>query len=445
MGLFQQMVSSQKTDYSAYIEFDEYVICSASPELFFKRDGVHITCRPMKGTAPRGLSSADDLRQIHWLASSEKNRAENLMIVDMIRNDLGRVADPGSVDVPELFTVETYPSLHQMTSTVTCRTHAKTEDVIRALFPCASVTGAPKVRTMELIAGLEAGPRGIYTGSIGSIAPGDSARFNVAIRTAFVNRRRGSVEFGTGSGIVWDSEADREYEECRIKSAFVRRKQHRFSLLETMLWEPGRGFFLLDRHLRRLSESAGYFQFPVDMEAVLRELETRVAGRENSALKVRLLVSPRGEIVSECEALGGGNQERAVRLVTAANPVDSDDPFLYHKTTKRDVYEEAASSRPDADDVLLWNGNGEITESCVANVVVRIDGAFCTPPVSCGLLPGTYRQHLLESGVIIERPIEKSILEECPEIYLINSVRRWRRAVLYDKPGRCDGGRTRQT
>ncbi|TNF84270.1 MAG: aminodeoxychorismate synthase component I, partial [Acidobacteria bacterium] len=267
-SLFTALARAQRSPRSAFVDTgDRWAICSSSPELFFHRDGGRIVCRPMKGTAPRGRYPEEDQRRGEWLRHSAKNRAENLMIVDMVRNDLGRIARPGSVEVTSLFELERYPSIHQLTSTVEARTEASLAEIFTALFPCASITGAPKVRTMELIHQLEQEPRGVYTGAVGCVGPERQAHFNVAIRTVQIDRRAGIAEYGAGGGIVWDSVAADEYRECRTKTLVLTQVEPEFSLLETLLCEPETGLFLLDRHLDRLRASALYFDRPVDLEA----------------------------------------------------------------------------------------------------------------------------------------------------------------------------------
>jgi para-aminobenzoate synthetase/4-amino-4-deoxychorismate lyase len=261
-ALFGALAQAQQAAYAAYVDLGRYAICSVSPELFFARDGRQVTARPMKGTAPRGRWSAEDRSKAAWLRGSEKNRAENVMIVDMLRNDLGRVAEVGSVRVPRLFEVERYPTVWQMTSTVTAETGVSTADLLAALFPCASITGAPKTRTTQIIAELEGEPRRIYTGLLGYFGPEQRAQFNVAIRTVLVDRAKGQAEYGVGGGIVWDSIAADEYEECRHKARVLSDPRPHFALFETLLWSPeAGGYWLLDYHLRRLERSAEYFGF----------------------------------------------------------------------------------------------------------------------------------------------------------------------------------------
>lgn len=428
--LFLAMVKAQSEGYSAWIDTGRFAICSASPELFFRLSGNELTCKPMKGTVHRGRTLKEDRSLADWLRFSEKNRAENLMIVDMIRNDLGRVAESGSVRVPQLFEVERHQTLWQMTSTVTARCRKSLAEILAALFPCASITGAPKVRTTHIIAELETLPRRLYTGCIGFLGPDRNAQFSVAIRTAVLDRTKSQIEYGSGGGIVWDSACKEEYREALLKARVLTEQRPDFSLLETILWTPEESFFLLDYHLRRLSDSAEYFGYPVDTERLRRELQTHASNFRKEAMRVRLLVDSEGGICIQSDALQKETEARVLRLRMAGNPVHSSDIFLYHKTTHRKVYEEAKQAFTDCDDVVLWNERGEITESCVANIVVRIEADYFTPPVDSGLLAGTYRSWLLDTGRIRERVLKISDLKQCSHIYLINSVRKWQEAVL---------------
>jgi para-aminobenzoate synthetase/4-amino-4-deoxychorismate lyase len=430
LGLFHAMQQAQPTSYAAYVDTGRFVLCSASPELFFQLDGEAITCRPMKGTAARGKTLADDKLQAHWLHSSEKNRAENVMIVDMIRNDLGRIARTGSVQTTHLFETERYPTLWQMTSTITAHSQANLPEIFAALFPCASITGAPKVSTMRIITSLENTPRHAYTGCIGHIAPGRQVRFNVAIRTSIVDRLFGQVEYGVGSGVVWDSTQSDEYEECLMKANLLTESRPAFSLLESLLWTPDEGYFLLDYHFKRLAGSAQYFDFPLDLALAEEKLRQLAASLPSEAHKVRLLLHRNGSFDCQATPLATLHKPDPARVRLAATPVHSNDKFLYHKTTQRQVYEAACAACPDCDEVLLWNERGELTEATTANIVLEIDGRLLTPPVSSGLLAGTFRSALLEQGEISEQVLPVEALERCQNIYLINSVRKWRRAVM---------------
>lgn len=429
---FRQLVQAQKAPYGAYLDIGRHVICCASPELFFRLEDGRVTARPMKGTAPRGLTWEDDEAQAIWLHNSEKNRAENVMIVDMIRNDLGRVAKVGTVDVPSLFNVEKYPSVWQMTSTVTAQTDKPLPDLLKALFPCASITGAPKHSTMQIIADLEKGPRRIYTGSIGYMAPDGSAQFNVAIRTVLVDRQAtdtatghsvARAEYGVGGGVVWDSSMKGEWEECATKARILTIRRPSFQLLETLRWTRDDGYSLLTQHLARLLRSADYFGFAVDSDAVMGRLRTAAQEFTTDAYRLRLLLSKDGSITVETTVLEIGNERGARQACLAPSPINTSDVFLYHKTTNRGFYEEMLAACRAYDDVILWNKKGEITEACLANIVAELDGDLITPPVSCGLLAGTYRAWMLQQGLVRERVVRREDLQRCTGLWLVNSVR----------------------
>ncbi|MCB8984016.1 MAG: aminodeoxychorismate synthase component I [Ardenticatenaceae bacterium] len=428
-GLFRDLAQAQQAQYTAYVDTGRHVVCSVSPELFFRLDGSVLTSKPMKGTAVRGRTTAEDAANAAWLRQSEKNRAENVMIVDMIRNDMGRVAATGSVAVPELFAVEQYPTVLQMTSTVTARTAAGLGDVLRAMYPCASITGAPKVRTMQIIRELEGGPRGVYTGAIGFVAPGRRAQFNVAIRTVVVDRTRETAVYGVGSGVVWDSDPAAEYAECLLKAQVLRTRRPQFDLLESLLWEPDGGYFLLERHVARLLDSATYFDFAV-AETAVRAALSELAAELTEACKVRLTLGRNGRIQLATEPLAAGQLPEPVRLGLAQQPVASDNVFLCHKTTHRQVYAAARESRPDCDEVILWNERGELTEAGSSNLVLELDGGLWTPPAACGLLPGTLRAEMLANGRVREKVLYLEDLARASQIYLLNSVRGWRPAEM---------------
>ncbi|MEX2663438.1 MAG: aminodeoxychorismate synthase component I [Vicinamibacterales bacterium] len=441
-ALMRELYAGQAGPWSAYVDAGDRVICSASPELFFSLDGDELVCRPMKGTAPRGYWPAQDVARGEALRASGKNRAENVMIVDMVRNDLGRVARIGSVTVPSLFDVERYPLQWQMTSTVAAIT--ETRSLLRlfeAMFPSGSITGAPKHSSMGIIRDLETTPRGLYTGAIGYVSPHGRAHFSVAIRSVVIDRTAGVAEFGIGSGIVWDSVDRDEYDECVLKArvigsvgvherdapSYVVGDAPDFRLLESLLWTPAEGFALLDRHLARICASAACFGFPCDPAEMHQMLEAAVEDLRGPA-KLRLLVEPDGSLL--CEAVDLNPIADPLRVALAAAPIDPADVFLYHKTTRRDVYDRARASHPDADTVILWNADGEITEATASNVVVSLGGVKVTPPGECGLLPGTFRAELLARGEITERRITKEDLVRADEVWLINSVRGWMGAEL---------------
>lgn len=416
---------SAQAPYAAYVNGSDYAILCASPELFFRLDRGIVRCQPMKGTARRGMTLAQDEELGTWLHESKKNRAENVMITDMVRNDLGRIAKRGSVGVSELFAVSRYPTVWQMTSTVEAQTDASVSTVLRALFPSASVTGAPKVASMRLIHSLERFPREVYTGTIGYLAPDRRARFNVAIRTAVVDKRTGSAFYGVGSGIVADSEPGDEYAECLTKSKVLTNPEvaSHFALLETMLWTRGQGIFLLDYHLNRLADSARYFGFGFDRGAAAQALVSLARTFGGHRYRIRLLQYRNGPPTLEHEVIEKPSSSAHPVIALAPRPIDPDNPFLHHKTTQRGVYERALRSVAGCDDVLLWNTDGFVTETSIANVVATIDGQRVTPPVTCGLLGGTYRQWLLDRGEIRERAIHMDDLSRVNELTLINSVR----------------------
>jgi para-aminobenzoate synthetase/4-amino-4-deoxychorismate lyase len=433
-NLFLAMVRAQSPGYSAWVGAGRNVICSSSPELFFRLDGERLTCKPMKGTVRRGRTLGEDRALSRWLYESEKNRAENLMIVDMVRNDLGRVAEIGSVHVPRLFEVERHPTLWQMTSTVEAHCSSSVEEILTALFPCASITGAPKIRTTRIISEIETAPRGIYTGCIGFLSPDRNAQFNIAIRTAVVDLRAGYAEYGAGGGIVHDSDCEDEYAEALLKSRVLTQESFEFSLLETLRWSPEEGYFLLDRHLNRIADSAEYFDYPIDRENIELQLRESVRSYGQKPQRVRLLVARDGVFSIEPSPLNEADSVRPLRVKLARRPVNSADVFLYHKTTFRRVYEEARNAHPGFDDILLYNERNELTESCVANIVLEINGEFFTPPVEAGLLAGTYRADLLEQGRIQEKTLLISDLKKCSGIFLVNSVRKWMKALWTQDP-----------
>lgn len=422
-ALYRDMGQVQESALCAYFDLGRHVLISASPELFFRLHNGRCTVRPMKGTRPRGRFAAEDQQRAAALQNSAKDRAENLMVADMLRNDLGRISQVGSVAVPALWSVERYPTVWQLTSTVTSQLKAGVSlpGLFAALFPCGSVTGAPKVRTMEIIAEQERAPRGIYTGCMGYVSPGPEACFNVAIRTAHLDREQGQLEFGVGGGIVWASSAAEEYAECLTKAEVLRARPHpSFELLETLLYEEG-AYFLLERHLERLSQSAAYWGFCYADDRVRARLQAAAHAMEGRC-KVRLRLARTGAICLQHEALA---PVRRLRVGLARAAVDSADPLLYHKTTHRALYDQRLAARPDCDDVVLYNERGELTECCIGNLVLERGGVRYTPPVEAGLLAGTFRAELLAQGQLRECPLPSGELARADAVYIINSVRRW--------------------
>ncbi len=428
LALYARLRAAQPVAFGAYIDTGARHVLSLSPELFIEsRDG-RLTTRPMKGTAPRGRDSAEDAAQAAALAGDVKSRAENLMIVDLLRNDLSRVAVPGSVEVPALFSVERYPTLLQMTSTVRAR---RREDVtlaelLGALFPCGSVTGAPKIRAMEYIAALETAPRGVYTGAIGWLAPDGDLCLSVAIRTLVI-ARGGRARCGVGGGIVADSEPEAEYAECRLKARFLDAAtapdSDEFALIETLAWRPEEGYRHREAHLRRLGNSAAHFGFRCDMGAVRSALE-EAADVFSAPMLVRLLLASGGALSVSARPLEPW--PRPVRLTVAATVVNSGAPLRRHKTTRRQwcvAPLAAAQASGLADEVIFLNERGEVVEGARTNIFVERAGRLVTPPLSSGPLPGILRQTLLEAGRAIEEVLTLADLAAAPRLLVGNSAR----------------------
>ena len=420
--LFTRLVGDDEVPFAGFVDTGEWVICSASPELFLRIEGQQLESRPMKGTSARGRWIEDDRAKKEALLGSAKERAENAMIVDMVRNDFGRIATPGSVRVASLLTAERHPTVWQLTSTVVARTDAPLDRILQAMFPPASITGAPKRRAMEIISAQESSPRRVYTGTLGFVAPERRAQLNVAIRTVLLHRPSGRAEYGVGGGVVWDSTPSGEYEESLAKARVLSPRPRDFDLLETLCWSPRTGFWLLEHHLQRLAGSAEYFGYRVDIPAVRGALSRVVAGLPAIAHRVRLLVSRRGGTNCTATPLDSPLQ-RSWRIALAQGPMARENVLLYHKTSHRAMYEEALALRPGYDDVLLFNADGQATETTVANIAVEIDGVLYTPPLHCGLLPGTQRAWLLERGRLRERILDVREVINSPNLYLLNSVR----------------------
>ncbi|MBN1760463.1 MAG: aminodeoxychorismate synthase component I [Chitinispirillaceae bacterium] len=444
--------------FAAYINAGRFHVCSFSPELFFSLDGTAITMQPMKGTARRGAGSDEDVALEQRLLKTAKERAENIMIVDMIRNDIGRIARSGSVHVSELCAIRRYPTLLQMVSTVEGEVTVTLPELFGALFPCASITGAPKIQTCSIIRDLETTPRHVYCGAVGYWGPQGESRFNVAIRTLLVDTEKQQAEYGTGSGIVWDSVPEAEFGECMLKTAVVNPKYHMHTtetvpnplfvrgngsatvmkgsvgegtgeplcIVETMLWTSGEGYFLLDAHLKRLMNTAVSFGVTLD-EVSLRERLLRTAGAlTGSRYRVRLTVDLNGGVVIVTTEFPGVSEAIPLPVRLAAYPVESSDPYLYVKTTRRRQYTIAQQNGVVGEELLFFNEREELTEMSIGNVVLEMrDGKRYTPPVSCGLLPGVFREHCLTAGTITERTLRVEELQRAVKVFRINSVRRW--------------------
>jgi para-aminobenzoate synthetase / 4-amino-4-deoxychorismate lyase len=426
LTFFLDLRQKQRVAYGGIVDTGKVTVLSASPELFIEQEGRDISTRPMKGTAPRAGTVEADAMARRQLAEDVKQRAENLMIVDLMRNDIGRISEIGSVSVTDLFTVETFQTLHQMTSGVqaTLKEGIGMAELLRGIFPPGSVTGAPKIRAMELIHALETESRGVYCGAIGHISPHGRALFNVAIRTAVVFRD--SVgEMGIGSGVVFDSQGDKEYAECRLKMKFLTDPVKPFELIETMFYEPAQGIVLLERHLERLRTSAGYFAFAYDECAVRRALDDAIEGK-TERLRVRLLLSESGTVTVTATVLPEPDPDAAMRYVISQTPLDSSDIFLFHKTTRRELYDQEwqhHSQSAGADEVIFLNERGELAEGSRTTLFLERDGRLFTPALSCGLLPGTLRAELIAEGRASEAVLTLADLKTADAVYLGNSVR----------------------
>ena len=420
-GLFAALSRAQNAKHDAFLHFGSHALCSASPELFFTRDGNRLLSRPMKGTRPRHFDPETDAAIAEELTTSLKDRAENVMIVDMVRNDLGRVADVGTVAVPRLLEIEHYPTVHTMTSTVVAESSANLVDTLRSLYPVASITGAPKYRTTEIIADLEASPRGAYCGSVFVLSPDGRWEFNVVIRSVWLDLDNGRGTYGVGGGIVWDSEAGNEWEEAEHKSRVLARAGKPLRLLETMAWTPDGGVSLRQRHINRLLAAGDHFGIHVDMDRVM-ELLNNV--RSDTPVKLRLLIDAAGVASLEVGPMPSEDGEtRSLPIDT--EPTDPYDEFLVFKTTIRSRYEDAMARFPSARDVILWNRRGELTETCIANLVLELVGELLTPHHQAGLLPGTLREELIERSQITARVLTLDDLHRAERIWTINSVRGW--------------------
>ena len=438
LAFYRQLARNQQADYAAYLNLGRFRVLSASPELFFKVRNGKLTAKPMKGTAPRGRTTKEDQEQVVALLASKKEQSENLMIVDLLRNDMSRLAKRGSVKADPLFTVETYPTVHQLTSTIEAQLDKETTvlEWFQALFPCGSITGAPKISTMKYIAGLEQTPREVYCGALGFITPDKDAVFNVPIRTVVIDREKGTARYGVGGGVTWDSTSEGEYKELQTKAEVLTAKRPVFSLLESLKLENGQ-YPLLDYHLARLQDSANYFHFPGNIQQAESELMKLAEKHPQGIYKVRLLQNKAGKLELEAQETAAIGQP--VRCAIALSAVDGKNPFLFHKTTHREVYNKASEGLPkDVFSVLLWNEKQQLTEFTIGNLVLEKAGRFFTPPVSCGLLAGTFRQQLLDQQRIEEKVLDKKELKTCDAIWLINSVRGWLKVELINQPSQIN-------
>jgi para-aminobenzoate synthetase/4-amino-4-deoxychorismate lyase len=419
--LFATLCAEHPTPYPAFVNTGMEQVLSHSPELFFRVQGDQIRVQPMKGTAPRGLTAEQDRLRAMELQQSEKERAENVMIVDLMRSDLGRICKTGSVQTKKLFEVTRFPSLWQMTSITEGELSPgwTFDSVIRALFPSGSVTGAPKIRAMEHIARLESSQRGVYTGAIGFIAKG-SAQFNVAIRTSVLRVHEGVM--GVGSGITYDSVPDREWEECAWKCGFLTHRAPQFKLFETILWHDV--YELLERHVARMASSAEYFGFEFDrLKAEAQLCATAAQFARDEKWRVRISLDRNGQVEVNSTAF---SDERHGRIMIATQRTASEDRFLFHKTTHRQSYDQELirAHAAQCDDTLFFNERGELTEGAIHNVFLSKNGIWLTPAAPCGLLPGTYRARFLaEHPEAREEILRREDLLQTDAIFLCNSVR----------------------
>jgi para-aminobenzoate synthetase/4-amino-4-deoxychorismate lyase len=432
--LYRQLLIAQQPAYGSLITLEDVAVASASPELFIDWDGGMLRSRPMKGTARRGRFSYEDESRAATLINSTKESAENVMIVDLIRNDMGKVAEIGTVAVSELRSLEAYPNVWQLVSEVQCRTRPEVTllDIFRAMFPCGSVTGAPKQSAMEIIERLEECERGVYCGAVGLLRPasgGLHARFSVAIRTAIV--AGDTANYGSGGGVVAQSNPESEYREMALKAEMLAIAPPRpFRLLETFGYGDEHSGETLRAHLQRMRSSAMFFGFhyPEDLEA---RLISQLAAREERS-RVRLLLSRNGEF--EIQRGNAPPPRRApVRLVIDDEPVCSESMMLFHKTTLREPYDRRRRKFPHVDDVVMINERGECTETTIANIAARVGESWFTPPLLSGCLPGIARARLIDEGVLTEAVLRPEDLRGADEIAVVNSLRGWQRATL-----RCD-------
>lgn len=423
LALYAQLRARQPVRYGACILTPDATILSFSPELFFERSGSRVVTRPMKGTAPRGATRDDDAANRAALLASQKERAENIMIVDLLRNDLGRLAQPGGVSVEALCDVEAYPTLWQMVSTVSAELpDVSLYDIFRALFPCGSITGAPKIRAMQCIAELEEAPRGLYTGALGGVAPAGDCRFNVAIRTMEIGKR-GRGRLGIGSGIVIDADPAKEYAECLLKARFLTGFDPGFELIETIRLEDG-AYPLLAMHMDRLQASARSLGFACDSPAIVEALIERAHACQNGVYRVRLTLAHDGRFSITHASMPQDRNDW--QIVLADEILDCNEYLLRHKTTARLRYDQALAEltgMPEVLDAIFCNERGEVCEGARSNVYVERLGVLLTPPLSCGLLPGVMRRHLLETGRAVEHVLSREDLLDASAIFVSNALR----------------------
>ena len=415
-AIYNRMVVEQEAGYNAYVEHDEMAVISMSPELFFEQNDRELTTRPMKGTTHRGVTDQEDLAQASWLEQDPKNRSENMMIVDLLRNDMNRISEVGSEHVERLCQVEQYSTVWQMTSTIKSQLREDVDlvAIFRSLFPCGSITGAPKIATMEIIKDLEPQPRGVYCGTIGLLLPNGRRIFNVAIRT--IQLHQGKAIYGVGGGITWDSTWESEYREVHQKAAVLYRKQARFKLITTGKISQKRLLFE-DQHLERLTKASRYFAFPFDPEDLRQKIEMECqACDSHQDYRLRIFLSKSGEMELSRQILAPLSPSFC-KAKLCLQEADLNQSFIYFKTTHRPHLSLGEQEK------IYHNKSGELLETSIGNLVLKINGKLYTPPISLGILPGIYRQHLLETGQVEEKVLTALDLNHAEAIYGCNAVR----------------------
>ena len=415
-AIYNRMVVEQEAGYNAYVEHDEMAVISMSPELFFEQNDRELTTRPMKGTTKRGLTDDEDLKEAAWLEQDPKNRSENMMIVDLLRNDMNRISEVGSEHVERLCQVEQYSTVWQMTSTIKSQLRPDVDlvTIFRSLFPCGSITGAPKIATMEIIKNLEPQPRGVYCGTIGLLLPNGRRIFNVAIRT--IQLYKGQAIYGVGGGITWDSTWESEYREVHQKAAVLYRKQARFKLITTGKISQ-KSLLFEDQHLERLTKASRYFAYPFDPEELRQKIEEECqACDSHQDYRLRITLNKSGELELSRQVLTSLSPSFC-QAQLCLQEADLQQAFTYFKTTHR------PHLNLDKQEIIYHNAAGELLETSIGNLVLKIAGKLYTPPTSLGILPGIYRQHLLESGQVEEKVLTLADLNQAETIYGCNAVR----------------------
>lgn len=429
---YKHLRNAQQSNYCAYLNMGgPHTILSASPELFFQVQQKKITVRPMKGTAKRGKSSKEDQQQKQALQQSTKNKLENQLITKVMKKELEKVASKSSIQVVDRYRIEQYPTVYQLTTGIqgTLKNKTRFSDILTALFPCGSIAGDPKQASISIIRQEEKYPREVYCGAIGYITPNQEAIFNVPIRTVWLNSQTNKANYGAGGAITENSNSQEEYEEVLTKTNILHWDYPAFKLLETIRLEEGK-IFLLEKHLERLQASADYFSIPVDVAAIRKALIQTGNRYPKGVWRLRLTIDSGMKPNISIHQLTETNLHK---VELAKQPIDMDNMFHYHKTTYRELYRPYKTDNPAHLDTLLWNKRNELTEFTIGNVVVELKGKLFTPPVSSGLLPGTYREQLLEDNIIQKRNIFKEDLASCERIWLINSLRQWTEVQLETK------------